>query len=199
MFFVKSSFYFLWAIFAATSFFAASCITRDDAVVTESHEFKHSEKKYRAIIKEKTKKATLYVDFETRVKVGVVHLDEQLMGTVKNRAIENYGVDKISALLGPMNSGEKVFLISVFSKSWDDDLKGSPNWHIELDQSNQKFAPKDITRLNQKDFLASFFDSVDNWSTEYLLRFDVSGDNQLESGPFALKVSHTDGRVIVGW
>jgi hypothetical protein len=188
--------------FLAIPFFLAGCQTSDNSVKSESHELKESEISYKNLIRDKTKKATIYVNFESRVKVGVLRLDDSMFTSLKQRALQNYSVDKITPLIGPKAKDEEVFLLSVFSKNWDDDLKGSPNWHIELGQMGQKFAPSEIKRLNQKDFLASFFDSVDHWSTEYVLRFGGSAApevNLAESQPITLKIAHTDGVVLVGW
>jgi len=191
---------------AIVVFGSLACSSRDRSVVSESFAVKKDEKSYQKMIRQKTKKASIYVDFETRVKVGVVRLDAELQKRVKARSIRNYGVDKITPMLGEASdSGQEIFLLSVFHNKWDDDLLDSPNWHIVLEQSGARAMPKEVKRLNKKDFLRSFFSSVDNWSSEYLLRFDASASfasdtsNLSESGAFALRISHTDGEVVVGW
>jgi hypothetical protein len=182
----------------------SSCIysVEDDVKVTPAPA---EDSEYGTALKKATKSRTVFKEFETRYQVTATYLSPNFRQAFAKRLERVY----IKSELNLSEANEKAgFFISIHSPEDDRvDLTNPHHWTVALENSSQPkniIKPILIKKLNDKERWRAYFDTVTEWTSEYLVVFDLPSTDTntsqlLDKNTLTLMLANADGQVVLSW
>jgi len=149
-----------------------------------------------------TEERTVFKDFETRYRVTATYLSPEFRGAFAKRMESVY---KRSDVLFEEADAKAGFFVSVHAPNEErTDLANPQHWSIFLASNEGPIRPVLVKRLSDKERWRAFFDSVTEWTTEYLIVFDVPSVNTnspelVAKTAMNLTFANADAQVNLTW
>lgn len=153
-------------------------------------------------LRKATQKRSVFNDFETRYEISATYLSPEFRGAFAKRLEDVY--KRADVELGEI--GQKAgFFVSL--QSFDDtrtDLTNNQHWTILYASKEGTVRPILIKRLYDKERWRAFFPSVDHWSHDYLVVFDVpsidaNAPKLVEKTAVTVTFANADAQVELTW
>ncbi len=153
---------------------------------------------YLDIISESTRSANVYENFETIYALRATYLDSKTIETINKKG--QYLESPPSRKLIDTSKSTHIFVsLYIPSRNEDKSLTKKDVWHIYSQQSEQKFLPKSIRKLKNKEYWKNFFPYVHQWSEEYLIIFDQESLSPDSQNLFEITFSHKEAKTKFKW
>ena len=194
----------LVAVIVGLSFLWVSCIysVEDDVKVTPAPS---EDADYSVALHKATKSRTVFKEFETRYQVTATYLSPEFRAAFAKRIEKVYIKSDINLSEATEKAG---FFISIHSPIDDRvDLTNPHHWTVVLENSSQKQSsvkPILIKKLSDKERWRAYFDGVTEWTSEYLVVFDLPSMNTSNSQlvdkiAITLTLANADAQVSLSW
>ncbi|MCB9229915.1 MAG: hypothetical protein H6618_09910 [Deltaproteobacteria bacterium] len=189
-----------------------SCSSSWSPVTVSLHDAAEDDPAYFPALKEASRNASVYRDFETKILINATFLSPQFRTAFNKRYAELMEEKHFSLAEADTKAG---FFVSVFTADKQPpDLNDRKLWTLILKTSNgQQYFPSMVRSLNEKSRWQAFFPWLSQWSKEYLILFEtesppasaaptVSSSDVLpdENEPeLTLSISNPSARVEFHW
>jgi hypothetical protein len=183
----------------ASSFTACVHSKESDIRLTEPPT---EDKAFDQALEKATKTRPVFNNFETRFVLTAVYISPEFRTAFTNRLEKVY--EKSNVELGEI--GPKAgFLVSL--QVFDDtraDLTNPQHWTVALKTKDGPIRPLLIKPLADKERWRAFFPSINQWSHDFLVVFDVPGVDAntpklVEKSPVNVTFANADARVDLTW
>ncbi len=185
-------------------FAATSCIysVEDDIKVTPAPS---EDLDFAKALSNSTQSRTVFKEFETRYQVTATYLSPEFRAAFAKRIEKVYKKSDLNLSEAAEKAG---FFVSIHSPEDDRvDLTNPHHWTVGVeDPTNSKalFKPILIKRLNDKERWRAYFESVTDWTVEYLVIFDIPSTNVntsklLNKKNIVLTFANADAQVSLMW
>jgi len=160
------------------------------------------DKSFDLALEKASKTRSVFSNFETRFALTAVYISPEFRTAFANRLEKVY--EKSNVELGEI--GPKAgFLVSL--QVFDDtraDLTNPQHWTVVLKSKDGPIRPLLIKPLPDKERWRAFFPSINQWSHDFLVVFDVPGVDAntpklVEKSPVSVTFANADARVDLTW
>jgi hypothetical protein len=138
-------------------------------------------------------------NFSTKHQVHITHLTSEFRSALAQRYESVF--NEPQPLLGEA-SQQTGFFVSLFAANNNlIDLSDTQVWNVQLETGGQSLKPSAIKHLKPKERWMPFFPSINVWSREYLVLFDLTPDQNPGSSKQGLRLvlSSPEGSVRSEW
>jgi hypothetical protein len=189
------------AVISGLALSSAGCVSNleSDVDVTPAP---REDSEYYAAVEKATEERTVFKDFETRYRVTATYLSPEFRAAFAKRLERVY---KRSDVLFEEADSKAGFFVSVHAPQKErTDLANPQHWSILLSSNEGALKPILVKRISDKERWRAFFDSVTEWTTEYLIVFDVPSVNANSPDLVAktamnLTFANADAQVNLTW
>ena len=184
------------------SIVSSSCTTTDEGVEIEDQPSVTQDESYMANYVSATKKAQVYVDFETRVLVSATHLSPAFTSAFSARIQRLFETIPFSLEEASAKTG---FFISVYApENEKHKLDDAGLWNIRYTTDGNSLSPVTVKKIQDKLKWQAFFPAVNDWTTEYLVVFDSvpftpNNPQMVQQKSFTLTLAGIDSKVSLKW
>jgi hypothetical protein len=159
------------------------------------------DKRYLKAYDQASRDAKVTVNFETRYTLDATYLSPDFRSEFSKRYEQLF--DAPQPFLEEA-SNKVGFFVSLFSpERVGYDLTDELLWTIQLKTTERVHKPIMIKKLDQKARWKPFFPHVHNWSTEYLILFDVPAvsitDQMVGKNLMSLHFANSDAKTKLSW
>lgn len=162
------------------------------------------DKPYYAALTKATQVRTVFKDFETRSILAVTYLSPEFRSAFAERLERVYKVGERQFQEANDKAG---FFVTVEVPDGDTDRTdlGDPHhWTLLMTTKDGPLKPVLIKRIGDKERWRAFFNTVNHWTSEYLVIFDVPSVNanspqMVEKTPVRLMLANADAQVNLAW
>ena len=159
---------------------------------------------YYEVLTKSTIKRTVFKNFETRAIVSATYLSPEFRAAFSER-LER--VFKRGDLHFDEAKDKAAFFVSVEVPGLDmerADITNPYHWSVMLNGDQGPIKPILIKRIVDKERWRAFFVNVNNWSSEYLVIFDVPAVNanspkMVVKTPVRLTIANADAQLNLSW
>lgn len=189
-------------LLAAAHLLLSSCVTahEDDVFATAAPK---DDEDYAPAFAKATQSRTLFKDFENRYSVTATYLSPEFRTAFARRLARVYKAER-----PPFEeaSQKAAFFVSITSPSPDKiDLTNPNHWTVLLGGGGETaMKPVLVKRVDDKERWRAFFDTVNHWTTEYLIVFDAPSVDPkspalVEKVGLNLTFANADGAIALAW
>lgn len=160
------------------------------------------DKEYAAALAKATQARVVTIEFETRYQVTATYLSPEFRNAFTKRLERVYKNGEVHFQEADQKAG---FFVSIHAPFEDrTDLTNPQHWTVLLDSKDGPLKPILVKRVNDKERWRAFFDSVNEWTTEYLVVFDAPSVNAnspdlVEKTRVSLTFANADAQVRLTW
>jgi hypothetical protein len=183
------------------AFFLVACVhsKESDVTITESPT---DDLSFDQALQKAAKTRSVFSDFETRFILTAVYISPEFRAAFSKRLEKVY--KKSDVELGEIGS-KAGFLVTL--QVFDDtraDLTNPEHWTVLLDSEGGPVRPILIKPLADKERWRAFFPSINQWSHDFLVVFDVPGVDAntpklVEKSDVSLTFANADAQVALTW
>lgn len=179
-------------------FLFVSCDHSQKTTEVVIHEDALSDETYATVLRQVTREASVYSNFETKLMIKVTYLSDDFRMAFDKRYETLMEEKRFSLGEADKKAG---FFVSIFTPDQQKpDLDNSKFWTLILKhKTDQKRYPTMVRHLSEKDRWKPFFPWLSRWSHEYLVLFDSARDVSVSPDEFTLSLSNPDARVSLNW
>lgn len=157
---------------------------------------------YYDVFAKATKSRAVFKDFENRWQLTATYLSPEFRAAFADRLAKVY---QNAPMQFDEASSKAGFFISIQAPADEvKDLSNPHHWSILLGPKGQSLRPVLVKRLDDKERWRAFFDTVSEWSTEYLIVFDApsvtpNAKDLVAKTPISLTFANADAQVSLSW
>jgi hypothetical protein len=190
-----------WITLSTWIVMASACTHFNAADVTVAKE-PSEDQDFDAALEKASRNRTVSKDFETRFMIHATYLSPEFRAAFAKRLEEVYKRNDVE--LG--EAGQKAgFFVSI--QSFDEtrtDLTNNQHWTIQLKTREGVIRPILIKPLLDKERWRAFFPSVDTWSKDFIVVFDIpsidaNAAKLVEKTPVTVTFANADAQVELTW
>ena len=189
------------ALAASLLLISTACVhsVEDDIDLTPTPS---EDKDYAKALDKATQARIVYREFETRYQVTATYLSPEFRGAFSKRLERVYKKGETNFTEADQKAG---FFVSIHSPDSDrTDLSNPEHWTVLLDSKEGPLKPILVKRLTDKERSRAFFESVNEWTTEYLIVFEAPSVNAnspdlVEKTHINLTFANADAQVSLTW
>ncbi len=181
--------------------YLSACVTSKEADVKVSKS-PSEDRDFDQALEKATRHRTIFKDFETRYVIDVTYLSPEFRSSFAKRLDEIYKRGEIE--LGQF--GQKAgFFVSLHS--FDEtrtDLSNNQHWSVYLKTNTGNVKPMLIKPLFDKERWRAFFPSVNMWTQDFLVIFDIPSIDTdtpklVEKNPVTVIFANADAQMELVW
>ena len=162
--------------------------------LVEVHKTAKDDPQYSSILQKSTRKVEVYDNLEAKVFINATYFSPSFRKGLKNRFKNIFGKEQTLLV---KDEKQIVFLVSVFTpKRKNINLNDQHLWSLYIKNSKEKYKPKMVKFINQKEKLNPFFPYINNWSKEYMIFFP---NNLTKNERKNLVLSNSQVRIELFW
>ncbi len=137
-------------------------------------------------------------NFESKIQVGITHLTPEFRQAMAERYEHIFHESQASLAEAGNKTG---FFVSLYAANRElADLADKQLWNVTLDGGGkQKLNPTAIQRLSPKERWGPFFPSINPWSQDFLVLFDLPPPSGGGKQGVIFTLSSPDGSVRTEW
>jgi len=178
-----------------------SCVHSMDSSVDLNSD-PREDRTYYPVLKRSTQSADVIKNFETRFKVRATWLSPEFRTAFAKRLGEVY--QQTDASFGEADA-KAGFFVTIYAPDHNAvDLANPHHWNLFMRGADGTIKPSVVKRINDKIRWSPFFDTINPWTTEYLVVFDTAPVNAnspelVGATPVELTLANADAQVTLKW
>ena len=162
------------------------------------------DKDYFDALQKATRERIVFKDFETRMIVGATYLSPEFRSAFAQRLERVYKKGEGGFQEAKEKAGFFVTIDVPGADSDSQDIANGHHWTVLLKTPEGSIRPVVIKRITDKERWRAFFKNVTNWTSEYLVIFDVPSVNpdspkMVAKTPVQLMLANADAQLNLSW
>ncbi|MFK7873424.1 MAG: hypothetical protein AB8C84_09730 [Oligoflexales bacterium] len=188
------------AIFILITLCVVGCVSNPTNTSVEIASSPIDDKTYQDIYESWTQDVQVYHHFDKIHFLTVTKLTPEFLAGFRHRYHTIYKQDPVAL---QDTSSRTAFFVSIEGPQSDIlDISDRNQWSVYLKQQDIKSPPMAIRSLDEKERWKPFFPSINHWTKEFLILFDLPSNESpqlLESTVSHLTLANSKASVILNW